>query len=69
MVRKQDRSFDEMTSEMASYYADKKPGAKELVEGGLYALQEDELFYRSGRKSISITKDRTKCIKKLTAFL
>ncbi|KAM4573429.1 putative ATP-dependent RNA helicase TDRD12 [Odontesthes bonariensis] len=46
MVRKQDRSFDEMTSEMASYYADKKPGAKELLEGGLYAVQEDELFYR-----------------------
>ncbi|XP_072241434.1 putative ATP-dependent RNA helicase TDRD12 [Leuresthes tenuis] len=46
MVRKQDRGFDEMTSEMATYYADKKPGAKELHEGGLYAVQEDELFYR-----------------------
>nr|XP_019969395.1 PREDICTED: putative ATP-dependent RNA helicase TDRD12 [Paralichthys olivaceus] len=31
---------------MASYYADKKPGATELLEGGLYAVQEDNFFHR-----------------------
>ncbi|XP_014879257.1 putative ATP-dependent RNA helicase TDRD12 [Poecilia latipinna] len=35
-----------MASEMMSYYADKKPGAKELLEGALYAVEEDEIFHR-----------------------
>ena len=37
-----------MASEMASYYAGKKPGAKKVLEGGLYAVQEDDdVFHRS----------------------
>uniref|UniRef100_A0A3B5A0V1 RNA helicase n=1 Tax=Stegastes partitus TaxID=144197 RepID=A0A3B5A0V1_9TELE len=44
IVKKEDRRFDIMSSEMASYYADKKPGAKELLEGGLYAVQEEEVI-------------------------
>uniref|UniRef100_A0A3Q3A4F7 RNA helicase n=1 Tax=Kryptolebias marmoratus TaxID=37003 RepID=A0A3Q3A4F7_KRYMA len=47
MVKKDDKCFDIMASEMVSYYADKKPGAKELLEGCLYAVQEDEVFHRS----------------------
>ncbi|XP_030586449.1 putative ATP-dependent RNA helicase TDRD12 isoform X2 [Archocentrus centrarchus] len=46
IIRKEDGSFEKMASEMASYYADKKPGAKELLEGGLYAVQEDDVFHR-----------------------
>ncbi|XP_024858341.1 putative ATP-dependent RNA helicase TDRD12 isoform X2 [Kryptolebias marmoratus] len=46
MVKKDDKCFDIMASEMVSYYADKKPGAKELLEGCLYAVQEDEVFHR-----------------------
>lgn len=47
IVRKEDRGFDDLASEMASYYADKKPGAKGVLEGGLYAVQEDNVFHRS----------------------
>ncbi|KAF7644955.1 hypothetical protein LDENG_00213080 [Lucifuga dentata] len=32
--------------EMASYIADKKPGAKEVLQGELYAVQEEEVFHR-----------------------
>ncbi|XP_032406227.1 putative ATP-dependent RNA helicase TDRD12 [Xiphophorus hellerii] len=46
LVRQNDKEFDKMASEMMSYYADKKPGAKELLEGALYAVQEDEIFHR-----------------------
>ncbi|XP_039989883.1 putative ATP-dependent RNA helicase TDRD12 isoform X2 [Xiphias gladius] len=46
IVRKEDRGFDDLASEMASYYADKKPGAKGVLEGGLYAVQEDNVFHR-----------------------
>ncbi|XP_076588920.1 putative ATP-dependent RNA helicase TDRD12 [Chaetodon auriga] len=46
IVRKDDGGFQNMVSEMTSYYADKKPGAKEVLEGGLYAVQEDEVFHR-----------------------
>ncbi|XP_062246116.1 putative ATP-dependent RNA helicase TDRD12 [Platichthys flesus] len=46
IVRKDDNGFDGLASEMASYYADKKPGATELSEGGLYAVQEDNTFHR-----------------------
>lgn len=41
-----------MASTMTSYYADRKPrGAKEVLEGGLYAVQEDEVFHRSHMES------------------
>ncbi|XP_069384015.1 putative ATP-dependent RNA helicase TDRD12 [Paralichthys olivaceus] len=46
IVRKDDNGFDGLASDMASYYADKKPGATELLEGGLYAVQEDNFFHR-----------------------
>ncbi|XP_024137351.1 putative ATP-dependent RNA helicase TDRD12 isoform X1 [Oryzias melastigma] len=46
LVRKEDREFDEMVSGMASYYADKKPEARDLQEGGLYAVQEEDFFHR-----------------------
>uniref|UniRef100_A0A3B5A112 RNA helicase n=1 Tax=Stegastes partitus TaxID=144197 RepID=A0A3B5A112_9TELE len=59
IVKKEDRRFDIMSSEMASYYADKKPGAKELLEGGLYAVQEEEVFHRV--KILSLP-DRDDCL-------
>ncbi|XP_067446784.1 putative ATP-dependent RNA helicase TDRD12 isoform X3 [Thunnus thynnus] len=46
IVRKEDGGYDSMASEMASYYAGKKPGAKKVLEGGLYAVQEDDVFHR-----------------------
>lgn len=46
IVEKDAGGFDVLASEMASYYADKKPGAAEIVEGGMYAVQEDDDFHR-----------------------
>ncbi|XP_063333501.1 putative ATP-dependent RNA helicase TDRD12 [Pelmatolapia mariae] len=46
IVEKEDGGFEKMASEMASYYAEKKLGARKLLEGGLYAVQEDDVFHR-----------------------
>ncbi|KAM7415279.1 hypothetical protein PAMA_019888 [Pampus argenteus] len=46
IIRKEDCGYDNMVSEMASYYNNKKPGAKEVLEGGLYAVQEEDVFHR-----------------------
>lgn len=43
-----DDVFDSLASEMASYYDQKKPTAKEMLEGGLYAVQDGDTFHRSG---------------------
>ncbi|XP_075994068.1 putative ATP-dependent RNA helicase TDRD12 [Genypterus blacodes] len=42
----EDGRFASMASEMVCYYADKKPGAQQVVQGGLYAVQEDQVFHR-----------------------
>lgn len=47
IVQKGDGGFDSLVSEMTSFYADKKPGATQLLVGGLYAAQEDDAFHRS----------------------
>uniref|UniRef100_A0AAQ4Q3B9 RNA helicase n=1 Tax=Gasterosteus aculeatus aculeatus TaxID=481459 RepID=A0AAQ4Q3B9_GASAC len=39
--------FQSLAAEMSAFYADKKPGAEEVLQGGLYAVQEDEVFHRS----------------------
>lgn len=41
---------------MASYYVGKKPVAVELQEGGLYAVQEEDVFHRSDASSNCGTK-------------
>ncbi|KAK2842825.1 hypothetical protein Q5P01_013025 [Channa striata] len=46
LVKKGDSSLDSLLSDMTSYYSDKKPGARDFVEGGLYAVQEDDTFHR-----------------------
>ncbi|KAI3370727.1 hypothetical protein L3Q82_007106 [Scortum barcoo] len=58
IVRKEDRGFQNMVSEMMSYYADKKPGATELLEGGLYAVQEDDAVHRVKILSVPERGDR-----------
>lgn len=55
IVRKEDTGFQNMVAEMTSYYADKKPGATEVLEGGLYAVQEDEDFHRSETRNLNTT--------------
>uniref|UniRef100_A0A8D3E4K2 RNA helicase n=1 Tax=Scophthalmus maximus TaxID=52904 RepID=A0A8D3E4K2_SCOMX len=58
IVRKEDGGFDGLASEMASYYADKKPRGTELLEGGLYAVQEDNVFHRVKILSVPDRGDR-----------
>ncbi|XP_035521694.1 putative ATP-dependent RNA helicase TDRD12 [Morone saxatilis] len=58
IVRKEDEGFQNMASEMNSFYADKKPGASEVLEGGLYAVQEDEVFHRVKILSVPDRGDR-----------
>uniref|UniRef100_A0A8C4GVY8 RNA helicase n=1 Tax=Dicentrarchus labrax TaxID=13489 RepID=A0A8C4GVY8_DICLA len=58
IVRKEDEGFQSMASEMNSFYADKKPGATEVLEGGLYAVQEDEVFHRVKILSVPDRGDR-----------
>ncbi|XP_026220621.1 putative ATP-dependent RNA helicase TDRD12 isoform X1 [Anabas testudineus] len=58
IVKKGDNDFDSLASEMASYYGDKKLGAKEMLEGGLYAVQEDDVFHRVKILSVPDRRDR-----------
>uniref|UniRef100_A0A671U2Z6 RNA helicase n=1 Tax=Sparus aurata TaxID=8175 RepID=A0A671U2Z6_SPAAU len=58
IVQKEEGGFQSMESEMTSYYAEKKSGAKELLEGGLYAVQENELFHRVKLLSVPDRGDR-----------
>uniref|UniRef100_A0A3Q3EIQ7 RNA helicase n=1 Tax=Labrus bergylta TaxID=56723 RepID=A0A3Q3EIQ7_9LABR len=58
IIRKEEGGFHSLLSEMTSYYADKKPGAKELLEGELYAVEEDEVFYRVKILSVPDKGDR-----------
>uniref|UniRef100_A0A3Q3MI50 RNA helicase n=1 Tax=Mastacembelus armatus TaxID=205130 RepID=A0A3Q3MI50_9TELE len=57
IVRKDDGGFHSMMSEMASYYANKKPGANEVLEGSLYAVQEDDVFHRVKILSVPNRRD------------
>ncbi|KAG8012434.1 Pre-mRNA-processing ATP-dependent RNA helicase PRP5, partial [Nibea albiflora] len=50
--------FQSMVSGMTSYYADKKPGAMDILEGGLYAVQEGEDFHRVKILSVPDRGDR-----------
>lgn len=50
IVRKEGGAFQSLLSEMTSYYANKKPAAKKVQEGGLYAVQEDDIVHRCDMK-------------------
>ncbi|XP_029951623.1 putative ATP-dependent RNA helicase TDRD12 [Salarias fasciatus] len=58
IVGASEEDFQRLSSEMACYYADRKPGASELLEGGLYAVQEDKLFHRVKVLRLSPPADR-----------
>ncbi|KAM3609762.1 uncharacterized protein V6R79_019935 [Siganus canaliculatus] len=46
IVRKEDGDFRSLMSDMSEFYAVKKPGATELLEGGFYAVEEEDAFHR-----------------------
>ncbi|XP_034540637.1 uncharacterized protein tdrd12 isoform X2 [Notolabrus celidotus] len=58
IIRREEGGFQSLMSEMTSYYADKKPGVKELLEGGLYAVQEDQMIHRVKILSVPDRADR-----------
>ncbi|KAM9854853.1 putative ATP-dependent RNA helicase TDRD12 [Aulostomus maculatus] len=58
IIRKDDGRFEHMASEMVSYYVEKRPAAQELLEGGLYAVQDDSELHFSGRVKVLSVPDR-----------
>ncbi|CAL1592069.1 unnamed protein product [Knipowitschia caucasica] len=58
IVTKDERPFECTAAEIASFYADKKPGATELTEGAVYAVQEEDVFHRVKVLSIPDKEDR-----------
>ncbi|XP_034077670.1 putative ATP-dependent RNA helicase TDRD12 [Gymnodraco acuticeps] len=58
IVRKEDGGFQNMASEMKDFYADKKPGVEEILEGGLFAVQEDNFYHRVKVLSVPDRGDR-----------
>ncbi|XP_013981048.2 putative ATP-dependent RNA helicase TDRD12 isoform X1 [Salmo salar] len=46
IVSKKEDSYESLAAEMTTYYAAEKLGAKEVLEGGLYGVQEDEVYHR-----------------------
>lgn len=59
IVRKDDTAFQDMVAEMTVYYGDKKPVAKEFLEGCVYAVQVDEEIHRWGAAPAVATMTRT----------
>ncbi|XP_077453225.1 putative ATP-dependent RNA helicase TDRD12 [Stigmatopora argus] len=46
IIPKENAAFDNMAAGMASYYADYTPCPDEVLQGGLYAVEEDSSFHR-----------------------
>uniref|UniRef100_A0A8C7JNE7 RNA helicase n=1 Tax=Oncorhynchus kisutch TaxID=8019 RepID=A0A8C7JNE7_ONCKI len=46
IVSKKEDHYESMAAAMTTYYAAEKLGAKEVLEGGLYGVQEDEVYHR-----------------------
>ncbi|KAI9547393.1 hypothetical protein NQZ68_016942 [Dissostichus eleginoides] len=58
IVRKEDGGFQNMASEMKDFYADKNPGVEKILEGGLFAVQEDNFYHRVKILSVPDRGDR-----------
>ncbi|XP_068458572.1 putative ATP-dependent RNA helicase TDRD12 isoform X2 [Clinocottus analis] len=58
LVQKEDGGFRGMAAEMEAHYANGKLGAGEVLQGGLYAVQEDEGFHRVKVLSVPDRGDR-----------
>lgn len=47
IIQEEDNVFDSMVADMTSYYADSKPCPEEVLQGGLYAVLDNDNFHRS----------------------
>ncbi|CAB1322821.1 unnamed protein product [Coregonus sp. 'balchen'] len=59
IVSKKVDSYESLAAEMTAYYATEKLGAKEVLEGGLYGVQEDEVYHRVRLTSVP---DKGECL-------
>ncbi|KAM8893221.1 putative ATP-dependent RNA helicase TDRD12 [Spinachia spinachia] len=50
--------FGSLAADMSAFYADGKPRAEEVLQGGLYAVQEDQVFHRVEVLSPPLRGDR-----------
>uniref|UniRef100_A0A8C6TUJ0 RNA helicase n=1 Tax=Neogobius melanostomus TaxID=47308 RepID=A0A8C6TUJ0_9GOBI len=58
IVTKEENDFESLAAAMTLFYADKKPGATEVLAGALYAVQEEKDFHRVKVLSIPDRGDR-----------
>ncbi|XP_019712491.1 putative ATP-dependent RNA helicase TDRD12 isoform X2 [Hippocampus comes] len=58
IIQKEDNVFDSMVADMTSYYADSKPCPEEVLQGGLYAVQDNDNFHRVKVLTVPDTQGR-----------
>ncbi|XP_037109272.1 putative ATP-dependent RNA helicase TDRD12 [Syngnathus acus] len=58
IIQREKEVFDRMVAGMTSYYADSKPCPEEVLEGGLYAVQDDHHFHRVKVLTVADNKGR-----------
>ncbi|XP_055011721.1 putative ATP-dependent RNA helicase TDRD12 isoform X2 [Boleophthalmus pectinirostris] len=58
IVTKEENNFESILAEITAFYTDKKQGATEVIEGALYAVQDDDVFHRVKVLSIPDRRDR-----------
>lgn len=46
MGKERDLDFQSMVADLAAHYAEKRPAALRVEEGGLYVVQEEAEFHR-----------------------
>ncbi|XP_077371958.1 putative ATP-dependent RNA helicase TDRD12 isoform X2 [Festucalex cinctus] len=58
IIQKENDVFDSMMADITSYYADHKPCPEEVLQGGLYAVQDNHNFHRVKVLTVPDTKGR-----------
>ncbi|XP_077425184.1 putative ATP-dependent RNA helicase TDRD12 isoform X2 [Vanacampus margaritifer] len=58
IIQKDDDVFDCMMADISSYYADRMPCPDEVLQGGLYAVQDNHNFHRVKVLTVPDTKGR-----------
>ncbi|XP_049579766.1 putative ATP-dependent RNA helicase TDRD12 isoform X2 [Syngnathus scovelli] len=58
IIQRENQVFDRMVADMTSYYADSKPCPEEVLQGGMYAVQDNHHFHRVKVLSVTDNKGR-----------
>ncbi|KAL0968592.1 hypothetical protein UPYG_G00268950 [Umbra pygmaea] len=59
IVSKKEDRYESLASEMTAYYTTQKLNAKEVLEGSLYGVQEDEVYHRV---QVTSVPDKGECL-------